>query len=93
MHISTTHQIDGGWLSAPIARIEAASKWHAATDGEWTDSSREHAQRNLIRQAEDVDADAIVDVEFEIDGDVHIVETGISLTRARAKGMAIKLFA
>jgi uncharacterized protein YbjQ (UPF0145 family) len=93
MRTSTTHQIDGGPISTPIARIEAASNWHAAAANEWTESWREHALRNLILRAEDVDADAIVDVEFEVDGDVSMLETGVSLARIRAKGVAVKLFA
>ena len=67
MPTSTTHQIDGGRTSTPIARVEAASNWHAATGNEWTPSRREHALRNLILRAEEVDADTIVDLEFEVD--------------------------
>jgi hypothetical protein len=93
MRTSTTHEIDGGRISARIAHIEAVSSWHAATDGEWRLSLREHALRDLIRRAEDVDADAIIDVAFEIDGDVQMGETGASLARVRAKGTAVKLFA
>jgi hypothetical protein len=65
MHTSATHQIDGGRTSTPIARIEAASNWHAATGNEWTHSRREHALRNLILRTED--ADAVVGLEFEVD--------------------------
>jgi uncharacterized protein YbjQ (UPF0145 family) len=93
MRISTTHQIDGGRISATIAHIEAVSNWHAATGGEWTLSWREHALRDLIRRAEDVDADAIIDVEFEVDGGEYMGETGASLARVRAKGTAVKLCA
>jgi uncharacterized protein YbjQ (UPF0145 family) len=49
--------------------------------------------KNLIRRAEDVDADAIVDLEFEVDGDVRMAETGVSLARIRARGTAVRLFA
>ncbi|MGO9024159.1 MAG: heavy metal-binding domain-containing protein [Beijerinckiaceae bacterium] len=93
MRTSSTHQIDGGRIGSPIARIEAASNWHAGTTLESTESWREHALRNLILRAEDVDADAIIDVEFQVDGDVRMVETGVSLARVRAKGIAVKLFA
>lgn len=93
MRTSTTHEIDGGRIGSPIARIEAASNWHAGTDRETTEVWREHALRNLIARAEDVDADAIVDIEFEIDGNVQMIETGVSLARVRVKGTAVKLFA
>jgi Putative heavy-metal-binding len=92
MRTSTTHQIGGAPISTPIARIEAASNWHAVTGSDWTESWREHALRNLVRRAEDVDADAIVALEFEVDGNVNMVETGVSLSRIRAKGIAVKLF-
>src|ERR1700744_2694516 len=93
MRTSTTNQIDGGRSGSPIGRIEAASTWHAASSNDWTDSWREHALRNLIRRAEDIDADAIVGLEFEVDGDVSMAETGVALARIRAKGIAVKLFA
>lgn len=93
MRTSTTHQIDGGRICATIAHIEAASNWHAANGDEWMVSWREHALRDLIRCAEDVDADAIVDVVFEVDSDVRMGETGASLARVRAKGTAVKLSA
>jgi uncharacterized protein YbjQ (UPF0145 family) len=93
MRTSTTNEIDGGKISTPIGRIEAASAWHAANSNDWTESWRELALRNLIRRAEDVDADAIVGLEFEVDGDVNMAETGVALARIRAKGIAVKLFA
>ncbi len=67
MRTTTNHHSDGGQTSTRIARIEAASNWHAATGNEWTQSRREHALRSLILRAEDVDANAIVDLEFEVD--------------------------
>jgi uncharacterized protein YbjQ (UPF0145 family) len=93
MRTSTTSQIEGGEISAPIGRIEAVSTWHAANANERRDTWCEHALQNLIRRAEDVDADAIVGIEFEIDGDVRMTETGVELARIRAKGIAVRLFA
>jgi uncharacterized protein YbjQ (UPF0145 family) len=93
MRTSTTSEIEGGRISAPIGRIEAASTWHAAAAGLLNQTWREHALNNLIRRAEDVDADAIVDLEFEVDGDVRMAETGVSLARIRARGIAVRLFA
>ena len=91
MRTSTTHQIDGGSIGAQIARIEATSNWRAEIGGDWVESRRENALRNLIRSAEDLDADAIVALEFEVDGDVKLVEGGVPLARVRAKGVAVKL--
>jgi len=93
MRTSTTTDIEGGQISTPIGRIEAVSTWHAAAVNEASETSREHALRNLIRRAEDVDADAIVGLEFEIDGGVSMAETGVALARVRAKGIAVRLVA
>jgi uncharacterized protein YbjQ (UPF0145 family) len=93
MRTSTTQEIDGGQILSSIGRIEAASIWHAASSHDRSESWRENALQNLIRRAEDVDADAIVGLEFEVDGDLSMVETGVALARIRAKGIAVKLFA
>ena len=93
MRTSITSEIEGERISTPIGRIEAVSTWHAATIKELSDALREHALRNLIRRAEDVDADAIVGLEFEIDGGVAVSETGVALTRVRASGIAVRMAA
>lgn len=92
MRTSITSEIEGGRVS-PIGRIEAVSTWHAAAIEESTDALREHALRNLIRRAEDIDADAIVGLEFEIDGGVEMSETGVALARVRATGIAVRIAA
>src|ERR1700677_4399278 len=93
MQTSSTSEIDGGQISAPIGRIEAASTWHAANCNDRSASWHEHALRNLIRRAEDVDADAIIRLEFEVEDDVSMPESGVPLARIRAKGIAVKVFA
>jgi Putative heavy-metal-binding len=90
---STNNEIDGGQIGAAIGRIEAASTWHAANSNDRAESWREHALRNLIRRAEDIDADAIIGLAFEVEGDVSMPETGVALARIRAKGIAVKVFA
>ena len=91
MRISATDSIDGGRIAYPIGRIKAASSWHAAAQSdEYQTDWRELALRELIRRAEDVDADAIIDVNYEIDG-VMPVEGFINLSRVLATGTAVKL--
>lgn len=95
MRTSTTREIEGGRISAPIGPIEAVSTWHAAGKDAAeaaSESLREHALRNLIRCAEDVDADAIVGLEFEIDRGAAMTETGVALARIRARGIAVRIF-
>ena len=90
MRISATDSIDGGRIVYPIGKIRAASGWHAAQldahSGDW----RERALRELIRRAEDVDADAIIDVDFQTDA-VVAVEGFVNLSRVLATGTAVKL--
>jgi hypothetical protein len=90
---STSNVIDGGQIGAAIGCIEAASTWHAANSIDRAESWREHALRNLVRRAEDIDADAIIGLEFEVEDDVSMPETGVALARILAKGIAVKVFA
>ena len=45
----------------------------------------------LIRRAEDIDADAIIGLDYETDGIVPVEETGVQLKRILATGVAVKL--
>jgi uncharacterized protein YbjQ (UPF0145 family) len=90
MRISATDSIDGGRIVYPIGRINAASAWHAAQLDTHLGDWRERALRELIRRAEDVDADAIIDVNFETDS-VVAVEGFVNLSRILATGTAVKL--
>lgn len=90
MLISTTDSVDGGRILYPIGKIQAASGWHAAqieSNKEW----RELALRNLIQRAEDIDADAIVDVNYEMDRVVPADWTGVNLRRVLVTGTAVRL--
>jgi|APCry1669192319_1035405.scaffolds.fasta_scaffold201319_1 uncharacterized protein YbjQ (UPF0145 family) len=74
---------------SPIGRIQATSTWHGqalAEDGYW----RDVALRELKRCAEDVDADAIVDVQFAIDGLKHDELGEVTLQRVCAIGTAVR---
>jgi uncharacterized protein YbjQ (UPF0145 family) len=91
MLISSTDSIVGGRILYPIGRIQAASGWHAsqidAQQGDW----REIALRELIQRAEDVDADAIIDVNYETDRVVSVEQTGVNLRRVLVTGTAVRL--
>jgi uncharacterized protein YbjQ (UPF0145 family) len=52
---------------------------------------RELVLRELIRKAEDIDADAIIRVDYQNDGVIRIEETGVKLKRLVATGIAVKL--
>ncbi len=77
----------------PIGRISAASTWHGAgsvcASGDWKDA----ALSALKRCAEDVDADAIINVAFEVDGVSYNDMGEIVLQRICASGMAVRFAA
>ncbi len=90
MRISSTERIEGGRVLYAIGKIKAASAWHAATVAPMRDDWRERALRELIRRAEEVDADAIISLDYETDG-VPVEGTGVLLERILATGVAVKL--
>ena len=91
MRISSTGAIEGGRVLYTIGRIEAASTWHPARGSPLQENWRELILRELIRNAEDIDADAIIRVDCHNDGVIRIDETGVKLKRLVAAGIAVKL--
>lgn len=93
MRISATSEIEGGRIGAEIGRIEAVSTWHAAALKSLEAELRERALQALIQRAEDVDADAIVGVEYEVDAGLSMSEGGVAMQRIKVKGIAVTLAA
>jgi uncharacterized protein YbjQ (UPF0145 family) len=91
MRISSTDVVEGGRVLYAIGKIKAASAWHAANGAPLQDNWRELVLSELIRRAEDIDADAIIALDYETDGIVPVEETGVQLKRILATGVAVKL--
>ena len=91
MRISSTDVIEGGRVLYAIGKIKAASAWHAANGAPLQDNWRELVLNELIRRAEDIDADAIIAFDYETDAIVPVEETGVQLKRILATGVAVKL--
>ncbi|HET6376696.1 MAG TPA: heavy metal-binding domain-containing protein [Methylocella sp.] len=91
MRISSTPVIEGSRILYAIGKIEAASIWHPEDGTPLQGNWRELVLRELIRKAEDIDADAIVGVGYRDDGVLKIDETGVKLKRVVASGTAVKL--
>ncbi len=91
MLISSTGAIEGGCVLYAIGRIEAASTWHPANGSPLQENWRELVLRKLIRNDEDIDADAIIQVDYQNDSVIRIDETGVKLKRVVATGIAVKL--
>jgi uncharacterized protein YbjQ (UPF0145 family) len=91
MHLSSIGLIEGHRVLHSIGRIQAASSWHAADGASLQDNWRKRALNELVRKAEDIDADAIVGIAYEIDSIISVEGTGVQLKRILATGTAVKL--
>jgi hypothetical protein len=91
VRISSTGAIEGGRVLYTIGRIEAASAWHPENGAPLQDDWRELILRELIRKAEDIDADAIIRVDYQTGPAIRIDEIGVKLKRVVATGIAVKL--
>jgi uncharacterized protein YbjQ (UPF0145 family) len=91
MRISSTNSIEGGKVIASIGKIKAASSWHAEGTAPHQGNWRERLLEELARRAEDIGADAVIDVGYEVDGDKPTDEAGVALQRVLVTGIAVKL--
>jgi len=90
MQVSHTHELEDGRQTRAIGIIKAVGFWRAAGSAR-SEADRSAALRALIREAEDCGADAILGLEFEIDGCVRADIDGVSLQRVVARGVAARL--
>ena len=91
MLVSEKDAIEGARVLYPIGRIKAASAWHAVGYTPVSDNWRDRVLQDLIRRAEDVDADAIIGVDYEVEPVESRDECGIVLERVCATGIAVRL--
>jgi uncharacterized protein YbjQ (UPF0145 family) len=89
MQISETGQLEDGRQTFVIGRIRAVSAWRGA-NVERSDAEHTAALKALVREAEDCGADAIVSVDFEIDGVKGADIEGVALRRVVATGLAVR---
>lgn len=92
MIVSSDDRIEGARSLTMLGRIRAATGWHAAErsrlrDGEW----KQAALQQLIRRAEDIDADAIIGLDYVIDGVTDPDDAGMKLQRIAATGLAVRI--
>ena len=91
MRVSATEAVEGGRVLYPIGKIAAASGWYAKGGDPHTGNWRERVLADLIRRAEDVEADAIIGLDYTVDADGTRDEAGVTLQRVLATGIAVKL--
>jgi uncharacterized protein YbjQ (UPF0145 family) len=89
MRVSSTETIEGGRILYSIGTIKAASAWHAQGSVPHQSNWQESVIADLIRKAEDLYADAIIEVNYQIDG----MDGGFGIKRQRilATAVAVKL--
>jgi hypothetical protein len=75
-----------------IGRIRGTAPWRAR-GGLDTEAERKRAIQSLTREADDCGADAVVDVQFNVEGVKGFDIEGVSLERVIATGLAIRFAA
>jgi len=91
VRVSSSGTVEGGRVLYAIGRIEAASPWYPESGAPLHDHWREEILRELMLKAQDIDADAIIDLVFETEPALRIDETGVRKRRIIASGIAVKL--
>ncbi|MGC2222374.1 MAG: hypothetical protein WA624_08395 [Methylocella sp.] len=91
VRMSFTGTLEGCRILHKIGEIEAASAWHPENRAPLQQDWQQFILRDLVRKAEDIDADAIIEVDCQNDGAVRNDETGVKLRRVVATGIAVKL--
>jgi uncharacterized protein YbjQ (UPF0145 family) len=91
MRISATDAIEGGKVLYSIGTIKAVSAWHAHGLQPHQSNWQESVMADLIRTAEDLYADAIIEVNYQIDDIACVDEVGVKRQRISATAVAVKL--
>ena len=89
MRISFTDDLDDGRVLYPIGRVSAASGWRAATAD--TEAAKDAALKALIAKASEYEADAIIGVDFSVDGASRLDLASVDVRRVTVSGVAVRL--
>jgi uncharacterized protein YbjQ (UPF0145 family) len=89
MQFSPANALEGGRAHHAIGRIKACSGWRGA-DASPAETDRRAAVDALVREAQDYEADAIIGLEFEIEGLKSADVDGAPLQRVAVTGIAVK---
>ena len=89
MQVSFSSALDNGRAHYSIGRVKAYGRWRAANEP-GAELDREAAIRALVREAEDYGADALIEVNFEVEEVPSADIDGVPLTRLVAAGAAVR---
>ncbi len=88
MQVSSELRIANGRIISEIGRITATSGWRG---GPGDEAQREAALKRLIEAAKEYDADAIIGLDYSVDG-ARAVDIGeVPVQRVQVSGIAVKL--
>ena len=93
MHLSETSHIKGVRMMHPIGRISATSHWFASLDAPAEARERQLALERLMREAQDYEADALIEVEFAKDQIAICDLASRILHRITARAVAVRIAA
>jgi uncharacterized protein YbjQ (UPF0145 family) len=91
MQVSFSGALDDGRAHHSLGRVKAVGRWRATREAD-PEADWQAVLRALVREAEECGADALVDVNFEVDevaGDID----GVRLSRLVAAGAAVRFAA
>lgn len=88
MLVSSEMQFSGVRVLREIGRITAASGWQGKPGDA---DQRERALQRLIEAAKEYDADAIIGVDYAVDGGKQIDLADVPVQRVQVTGIAVKL--
>ena len=89
MKISFSATLDDSRATTAIGRVRATTRWRAAVEP-GSEDERRAAIGQLVREAAEYDADAIVDVRFEVDDVKGVDIEGVTLQRVTVTGLAVR---
>ena len=89
MQVSFTSALESNRARVAIGQVKATTGWRPA-DQPISDLDRDIAVRALVREAEEYDAQALVDVSFTVEECRDSEVEGVKLRRVTAKGTAVK---
>ncbi len=90
MQVSYSGALQNDRAQVALGHIEAATGWRAA-QAPVNDHDREIALRALVREAEELGADGVVDVAFKVETVSSPDQHGVALRRLIAGGDAVRL--
>ena len=89
MQVSFTSALEGDGANYRIGALKATAGWRPA-DTPVSDLDREIALRALVREAEEYDAQALIEVRFSVEDCRDIEIQGVKLRRVTATGTAVR---